>query len=63
MSLLEQDETVATVLSEQLERIRATIKKAEWAAGENGDCPWCSADPYEGHALECDAFTASGIPK
>ncbi len=63
--ILEQDETVSTVLSEQLARVRATIKKAEWAIASDFDneCPWCGAERNQGHTIDCEAFTVSGIPK
>lgn len=46
-------------------RYRALIKDAERNSWVQGDacCPWCDSAAFEGHGIECKAFTPRGDVK
>jgi hypothetical protein len=41
-------------LKTEVVRLRAVIEMVEWAPdSDEAYCPWCMADHYEGHRVDC----------
>ncbi len=43
-------------------KLQAAIEAVEWVGRpEEASCPWCYADPLEGHAIDCRRQAALGL--